>query len=383
MKAYLDNNATTRMAPEVLDAMMPFLREKYGNPSSFHSFGGDLMEDVRRAREQVASLLGSSPEEVYFTSGGTESDNIAILGALGINPLKPELVTSLVEHPAVLRTARRLESQGGVVRYAPVKSNGELDLKAYRSMVNERTGLVSIMMANNETGVIMPLQEASAIARDAGALFHTDAVQAAGKIPLDVVSMGIDLLSISAHKFHGPKGVGALYIGKGIKLPSLMSGGHQEDGMRPGTHNVPGIVGLGKAAELAQEHLSGGVDELGELRGRLEKGILSSCRGSRVIGKDATRLSNTSSILFGGVESEAVLTLLDMEGICASSGSACSTGESDPSHVLLAMGIDPREANSAIRFSLSRYTTEEEVQLLLEVLPGIISKLSSISPYAD
>lgn len=383
MKVYLDSNATTRMAPEVLDAMLPFLTKRFGNPSSFHSFGSDIMEDIEKARKGVAELIGADAEEIIFTSGGTESDNTAILGAVKINPLKPGLVTSRIEHPAVLETAEYLAGKRHPVAFSEVNRDGTLNMDSFENCISEQTGLVSIMMANNETGVTMPVEEAARKAHEAGALFHTDAVQAVGKIAVDVKSMGIDMLSLSAHKFHGPKGVGALYIKKGIKIHPLMLGGHQEKGMRAGTFNVPGIAGLGKAAELAAGHLLKEAGRTGLLLDKLERGILDSCPGAVVTGADARRLPNTATVMFKGVESEAVMTLLDIEGICVSSGSACSTGEGTPSYVLSAMGIEPVDANTAIRFSLSRYTTDREIEYLMEILPTIIEKLRIISPYAD
>ncbi|NOQ21190.1 MAG: aminotransferase class V-fold PLP-dependent enzyme [Candidatus Aegiribacteria sp.] len=382
MKIYLDNNATTRIAPEVLDAMLPFLTERFGNPSSFHSFGSDQMEDIEAAREKVAALLGAHAEEIVFTSGGTESDNMALLGAMKINPLKPGLVTSRIEHPAVLETAEYIKSKGHPVGLAEVNSNGTLNMDSLESCISEQTGLVSIMMANNETGLIMPVAEAALIAHERGALFHTDAVQAVSKIPVDVRSSGIDMLSISAHKLHGPKGVGALFIRKGIEIPPFMLGGHQEKGMRAGTYNTAGIVGLGVAASLAVRHLSEENGRTGLLLERLEGGILEKCPGAVIVGADVERLPNTATVLFRGVESEAVMTLLDMEGICVSSGSACSSGDGSSSYVLSAMGIDAVDANTALRFSLSRYTTGREIDCVLEVLPPIIEKLMEISPYA-
>ncbi len=382
MKIYLDNNATTRMAPEVLDAMLPFLSEKYGNPSSFHSFGSDLMEDIEKARGRVAELIGADAEEVFFTSGGTESDNTALIGAMEINPLKPGLVTCTIEHPAVLEFAKHMAGRGYPVSFAEVSGKGLLDLESLRNSIDEKTGLVSIMTANNETGVIMPVKEASDIAHEAGALFHTDAVQATGKIPLDVKAMGIDLLSLSAHKFHGPKGVGALYIRKGVEISPFLRGGHQEKGMRASTYNVPGIAGLGKAAELAGGFVIEESLQTRSLLEKLEKGILEECPGAVIGGADAERLPNTSTVLFRGVESEAVITLLDLEGICVSSGSACSSEDETSSYVLAAMGVDPIDANTAVRFSLSRYTTGREIDLLLEILPPVVEKLRKISPYA-
>lgn len=383
MKVYLDNNATTRIAPEVFDAMLPFLTERFGNPSSFHSFGSDIMEDIEIARERVALLLGATAEEIVFTSGGTESDNMALLGAVEINPLKPGLVTSRVEHPAVLETAEYIRIKGHPVGLSEVNSNGTLNMESFESYLSERTGLVSIMMANNETGVIMPVAEAAGKAHETGALFHTDAVQAVGKIPIDVKAMGIDMLSLSAHKLHGPKGAGALFVKKGIDLSPFMLGGHQEKGLRAGTYNPAGIVGIGMAAELAVRSLSEETGKTGLLLEKLESVILEQCPGAVIAGADAARLPNTATVMFRGVESEAIMTLLDLEGICISSGSACSTGEESPSYVLAAMGIDTINANTSLRFSLSRYTTAREIDYVLEVLPPIVEKLRKISPYGN
>jgi cysteine desulfurase len=340
------------------------------------------MEDIEKARGRVAELIGADAEEVYFTSGGTESDNTALAGAMEINPLKPGLVTSRIEHPAVLEMAKYMAERGYPVTFAEVSREGLLDLESLRDSTNEKTGLVSIMMANNETGVIMPVKEAAHIAHEAGALFHTDAVQATGKIPLDVKAMGIDMLSLSAHKFHGPKGVGVLYIRKGVEISPFLRGGHQEKGMRASTYNVPGIAGLGKAAELARGFITEENLQTRLLLERLEKGILEKCPGAIIAGIGADRLPNTATVLFKGVESEAVITLLDLEGSCVSSGSACSIGDETPTYVLAAMGVNPIDANTAVRFSLSRYTTGREVDLLLEILPPIVEKLRKISPYA-
>ncbi|MCK5786061.1 MAG: aminotransferase class V-fold PLP-dependent enzyme [Candidatus Sabulitectum sp.] len=381
---YLDNAATTRVAPEVLEAILPFLKEQFGNPSSFHSFGSSHMEAIEKARGQVARLLGAKCEEVYFTSGGTESDNQALRGAVKIDPSRKGIVTSAVEHPAVLETARALEKEGCKLDIAGVNENGELDIESLRALVNKQTAVVSIMAANNETGVIMPLKEAAGIAHEAGALFHTDAVQMVGKSPIDVHSLSIDILSLSAHKFHGPKGIGAIYIKKGIELPPMLTGGHQEKGARSGTYNAPGIVGLGKAAELALTHLKDTVARERTLREEFEKRVLESCPGAFVVAENASRrLPGTVTIIFKGIESEAVLTLLDMQGIYASSGSACSTGSKNPSHVLYAMGVDYTLANSALRFSLSRYTTDEEIDRTVELLSRVVERLRRISPYAE
>lgn len=383
MKVYLDNNATTRMAPEVLDAMMPFLNDQYGNPSSFHSFGSALMDHIEIARQQVADLIGSESSEIVFTSGGTESDNTALFYGIGADSEKPGLVTSVVEHPAVLETAGYIEQVGHPLGLARVENSGSVNMNFLEELVNLQTGLVSIMKANNETGVIMPIKKAAEIAHRAGALFHTDAVQAVGKIPVDVKVEGIDLLSLSAHKFHGPKGVGALYVRKGLKLNPFMHGGHQEKGMRSGTYNIAGIVGLGKAAEIARYFTAEDALKTSYLLEKLESGILKGCPGAIIVGASAERLPNTTTVLFTGVESEAVLTLIDLAGICVSSGSACSTGSKDPSYVLTSMGISTTDANTAIRFSLSMYTSDQEIDYVLEVLPPIIEKLRNISPYTQ
>jgi cysteine desulfurase len=385
MRVYLDNNATTPLDPMVLDRMLPFLRELYGNPSSFHSFGSSVMEAVEEARGRVAVLLGAVPESsrtpsVVFTSGGTESDNWALKGALELTGRRT-IVTTPVEHPAVLETARQLEREGYGLRLLRVTCDGALDLDSLSDALDETVAVVSVMAANNETGVIMPIAECASLAHGSGALFHTDAVQAAGKIPLHAAVDGIDLLSMSAHKIHGPKGVGALYIRPGLGLPALIHGGHHEKGLRAGTYNVPGIVGLGEAARLASGELESGIRVVAAMRDRFEREMLATCPGASVAGALAPRLPNTTTALFSGVESEAILTLLDMRGISVSSGSACSTGSKDPSHVLKAMDIDRNLANSAVRFSLSRFNTEAEIDYTLEVLSGVIEKLRVISPY--
>lgn len=381
---YLDNAATTRVAPEVLEEMLPYLNDSYGNPSSFHTFGSSHMDAVERARGQVARLLGAKTEEIFFTSGGTESDNQALRGAVRIDPTRRGIVTSAVEHPAVLETAKVLEKEGCSLGIASVNSEGELDLQSLEKLVDQQTAIVSVMAANNETGVIMPLRKIGEIARDEGALFHTDAVQMVGKSPIDVHTLGIDMLSLSAHKLHGPKGVGAIYIKKGVHIPPLITGGHQERGVRSGTYNVPGIAGLGKAAELALTHLTDTVEKERKLRESLEKGVKERCPGAFIVAENAEqRLPGTVTVIFRGIESEAVLTLLDMQGIYASSGSACSTGSKDPSHVLYAMGIDYTLANSALRFSLSRYTTEEEVSRTVTALESVVERLRRISPYSE
>ena len=382
MEVYLDNNATTRMAPEVLDAMMPFFNDQYGNPSSFHTFGSNLMEHIEKARQQVADLIGALPSEIFFTSGGTESDNTALFHGVETDPEKPGLVTSVVEHPAVLETARYLEQTGHPLGLVKVKSSGSIDLDSLEGLLSGNTGLVSIMKANNETGVIMPIKEAAEITHRAGALFHTDAVQAVGKIPIDVKAEEIDLLSLSAHKFHGPKGIGALYARKEIKLKPFMHGGHQEKGIRSGTYNIAGIVGLGKAADMARQFIAEEALRTSFLLNKLESGILNGCPGTVIVGADAERLPNTATVLFVSVESEAILTLIDLAGISVSSGSACSTGSKDPSYVLTSMGISAGDANTAIRFSLSTYTSDQEIDYVLEELLPIVEKLRKISPLA-
>jgi cysteine desulfurase len=383
MKAYLDNNATTPLAPEVLEAMLPYFREEYGNPSSFHTFGSSVMPVLEAARDTLAALIGAGdPSTVIFTSGGTESDNWALRGSVALDPSRRAIVTSSVEHPAVLETAREMQREGYPLRVIGVTPEGLLDMESLGAGLDSSVAVVSIMAANNETGVLMPLGDIATAAHDVGAVLHTDAVQAIGKIPVDVEAQGIDLLSLSAHKFHGPKGTGALYIRRGLKLPPFMLGGHQERGKRAGTYNVAGIVGLGRAAELALQNLEVEQKVVRSRRDRLERGILETCPGAMVVSPSVPRLSNTATVLFRGVESEAILTLLDLQGISASSGSACSTGSKDPSHVLLAMNVDRNCANSAIRFSLSRYTAEAEIDFVLEVLPRVIARLRSISPYA-
>ena len=379
---YLDNNATTRVAPEVLEEMMPFLTDEFGNASSFHTFGSTVLEHVETARERVAALLGASPREIIFNSGGTEGDNTAVMSGTSVDSSRPGLVTTAVEHPAVLETARHIEKQGRPLEVIGVDHDGALDLERLGNVVDRGTGLVSVMTANNETGVLMPVAEAAEIAHRAGALFHTDAVQAVGKIPMDLSSLDVDMLSLSGHKLHGPKGVGALFVRKGMPLHPLILGGHHEHGSRAGTYNVPGIVGLGKAAELSTRLMFEESDRVAKLLAKLESGILSTCPGAEIAGAASPRLPNTSTVLFTLVESEAVLTLLDLAGIYVSSGSACSTGSKDPSYVLSAMGIDAMQANTAIRFSLSRYTTSENIDKVLEVLPPLVAKLRRISPYS-
>jgi len=379
MRAYLDNNATTMVAPEVVEAMLPFYGELYGNPSSMHSFGGQVKRYVDRARDQVAALLGATPYEVIFTAGGSESNNMAIRGALeALAPEKRHLVTTRVEHPAVGGVFQQLAKSGYRVTELAVESDGSLDMDAFRYALTPDTALVSIMWANNETGVIFPIEEIAQATRERGILLHVDAVQAAGKIPIDMAKVPVDMLSISGHKFHAPKGVGALYVRRGTRLAPLVIGGHQEWGKRAGTENVPGIVGLGRAAALAQEHLVD-VDSLAKLRDRLEAGLLARCLDARVNG--ANRVPNTLNVSFEFIEGESILLMLDDVGIAASSGSACASGSLEPSHVLRAMGVPFTAVHGSIRFSLSRYTTPAEIEYTLEQVPPIVDRLRSISPF--
>jgi len=380
---YLDNNATSRVAPEVLDAMLPYLKEYYGNASSMHTFGGQLRHQIDAARQSAAALLGCEPDELIVTSGGTESDNAAIRGVLRLRPQQRHIITTRVEHPAVRTTCRQLQREGYRLTELGVDGQGRLDLEALRQAIGPETALISVMWANNETGVIFPMEEIGQIARDAGVLFHTDAVQAVGKVPINLRELPVDLLSVSGHKLHGPKGVGLLYVRRGTSLSPFMVGGHQEYGKRAGTENVPGIVGLGKACELAQQHLEHEMDGVSKLRDRLEDGLLSHCLDARVNGERRYRLPNTTNISFEFVEGEAILLLLDRLGICASSGSACTSGSLEPSHVLRAMGVPFTAVHGSIRFSLSRYTTEEEVDYVVREMPGVIERLRGISMFTE
>jgi cysteine desulfurase len=380
---YLDNNATTMVDPEVLDAMLPFLKERYGNPSSMHDFGGDVAKDVELARMRVAELLGAENDyEIVFTGCGTESDNFAILGTLAYFRDRRHIITSKVEHPAVLNLYRKLEREGYRASYVPVDRDGNLDMEFLRKSIDDDTAIVSIMHANNETGVIFPVEEIGALCRERGVPFHIDGVQAAGKIPVDVKKIQCDLYSISGHKFHAPKGMGALYIRRGTRIRPLMYGGHQERGRRPGTENVPGIVSMGKAAELALRHLPD-EERVRALRDRLESAILSRFSNVQLNGAKDARVPNTTNVGFEYIEGEAILLYLNEKGIAASSGSACSSGSLEPSHVLRAMGVPFTAAHGSIRFSLSRFTTEEEIDYTVSVLPEIIERLLEISPFWD
>lgn len=379
---YLDNNATTRVAPEVVDAMMPYLSEYYGNPSSMHSFGGDIGEKIKEARANVANLIGASPDEIVFTSCGTESDGTAIRAAIESNPDKRHIVTSRVEHPAIKNLYETLAKKDYQVTFVPVDNEGRLDLDYFYDCLNDDTAIVSLMWANNETGVIFPVEEISREVKDRGIIFHTDAVQAAGKIPIDVNSTGVDMLSLSGHKFHAPKGIGILYIRKGTKFAPYMIGGHQEKGRRGGTENVASIIALGKAAELAKQNLDeNNYARVGKLRDKLETTLLERVTNSMVNGDTKNRLPNTTSIAFEYVEGEAILLMMNEHGICASSGSACTSGSLEPSHVLRALGVPFTAAHGSIRFSLSRYTTEREIDLVIEKTPPIIDRLRELSPF--
>lgn len=385
---YADNNATTCVAPEVFEAMRPYLFEKYGNPSSIYTFGGELAADIERARIEVAELLGASwrnnldqATEIIFTSCGTESDNAALRSALEVQSGRRKIVTSKVEHPAILNLCRELEREGYTVETIGVDGDGRLDMSALERAVDSETALVTLMWANNEIGNIYPVEEVARIAHRAGALFHTDAVQAAGKVPMNMSESEIDMLSISGHKLHAPKGVGVLYVRRGVRFRPFIIGGHQEKGRRGGTENVASIIGLGKACELARKGMAEEIAHVKKLRDRLEAGIAERIPAIRINGDKSSRLPNTSSISFEYIEGEAILLLLDQHGICASSGSACTTGSLEPSHVLRAMGLPYTAAHGTLRFSFSRYNTVEEVDRIIEVLPSVISTLRKMSPY--
>ncbi len=380
---YMDNNATTRVAPEVMEEMSPFMDTLYGNPSSMHSFGGQVQKSISQARERVASALDCSPEEIIFTSGGTEGDNAAIFAAINAQPDKRHIVTTRVEHPAVLNTAKYLETRGYEVTYLPVDDTGRLDIDQLRDSLRQDTALVSVMYANNETGNIYPVQEMARIVKERGILFHTDAVQAIGKFNLSLNSLPVDYLAMSGHKIHAPKGVGALFVRKKAPFRPFIMGGHQENGRRAGTENSAGIIGLGRAMEMASQNIDQENARLAGLRDRLEQGLINSVKNTRINGNPDARLSNTSNISFKYVEGESLLLMMDVLGICASSGSACTSGSLEPSSVLRAMGVPFTYVHGSVRFSLSRYTTEEEVDLVLDNLPGIISRLRDISPFCE
>jgi cysteine desulfurase len=378
---YVDNNATTKVAPEVLEVMLPFFSEYYGNPSSMHFFGGQVQKKVDEARARVADFLGAEPSEIVFTSCGTESDNAAILGTLDSYPEKRHIITTRVEHPAVGNVSTYLGRKGYRVTELSVDREGRLDLDELRESLTDGTAVVTIMYANNETGVIFPIEEIGEIVKAKGIPFHTDAVQAAGKIPLSMKKSKLDMLSISGHKLHAPKGIGVLYIRKGTKFSPFLIGGHQEKGRRGGTENVPYIIGMGKACELAQKHLNEENTKVKALRDYLEAKLLEKIPNTLINGERVHRLPNTTSLSFEYVEGESILLLLSDLGICASSGSACTSGSLEPSHVLRAMGVPFTAAHGSIRFSLSIYNTKEEMDYIIEHLPPIIQRLRDISPF--
>jgi len=383
---YLDNNATTAVADEVRQAMEPFWTELYGNPSSIHTFGGQVARHVDVARQQLAELLGCHPVEVVFTSCGTESDNAALRGALAAHPGRKHILTTRVEHPAVLNLCHMLAKEPPLgaachVTELSVDNQGMLSVAEMGNALDDETAVVSIMWANNETGTVFPVETIGAMCRDRGVCFHTDAVQAVGKIPIDLSAMPIDMLSLSGHKLHAPKGIGALYVRRGTRFHPFMVGGHQERNRRGGTEAVPLIVALGEAAELARKRMDDEQTRVPALRDRLERGLLAQCPDAHVNGHPNQRLPNTTNISFEYVEGEAILLMLNEHGICASSGSACTTGSLEPSHVLRAMGVPYTAAHGSIRFSLSVYNTDEDIDRVLEVLPPIIRRLREISPF--
>ncbi len=381
---YLDNNATTMTDPEVFEAMKPYFCDLYGNPSSMHEFGGQVAKAVEKAREQVKDFIGAKDaKEIIFTASGSEGDNMAIRGILEANKNKKHIITTKIEHPAVLNLFKYFEKQGYEVTYLSVDSKGNLDLNELSNSVTEDTAIVSLMYANNETGVILPVEKAAKIVKQKNpkTKVHVDAVQAAGKIPLDVKNTDIDLLTIAGHKIHAPKGIGALYVKTGTLLPAFVIGGHQERGKRAGTENVPYIVGLGKACEIAKNSLEYEMNEVKRLRDKLENGIIKSVYNAKVNGSTTNRVPNTTNIGFQYIEGELILLHLSDLGICASSGSACTSGSLEPSHVLKSMGVPFEALHGSIRFSLSRFTTEEEIDYVLKVLPDVIFKLNKISPY--
>lgn len=380
---YLDNNATTQVDPEVLEAMMPFLTDLYGNPSSMHRFGGQVGRHIVQARERVAAAIGAQPEEIIFTACGTESDNTAIWSALHSQKDKKHIITTRVEHPGVLNLVQHLEKRGYEATYLGVDAKGRLDLDELRDAIRKDTALVSVMYANNETGVLFPMEEIARIVKERGVQLHTDAVQAVGKVPVNVAELPVDFLALSGHKLHAPKGVGALYVRKGTPFRPFLRGGHQERGRRAGTENTASIVALGRACELAAVNMAEERTRVKALRDRLEAGLLAAIPDSMVNGDTENRLPNTTSVAFKYVEGEAILLLMDGHGICASSGSACTSGSLEPSHVLRAMGVPFTYAHGSIRFSLSRFNTNEDVDLVLRELPPIIKRLRDMSPFRE
>ncbi len=381
---YMDNNATTMVDPEVVSEMLPFFTEQFGNPSSLHSFGNKVGFALKNARKTIQTLLGAEHDsEIIFTSCGTESDSTAILSALRALPDRKEIITTEVEHPAVLTLCDNLETQGYTVHRLKVDEKGRLSLDEYKALLSENVAVVSVMWANNETGTIFPVEEMAAMAQEAGVMFHTDAVQAVGKLPINLQDSNIHMLSLSGHKLHAPKGVGVLYLRRGTRFRPLLRGGHQERGRRAGTENAAAIVGLGKAAQLAMDNMAHENTYVRALRDRLQEGILATVPNSFVTGDPENRLPNTLNIAFEYIEGEAILLLMNKQGIAASSGSACTSGSLEPSHVMRAMGIPYTAAHGTVRFSLSRYNTEEEVERVIQAIPPIVAKLRKLSPYWD
>lgn len=389
-RVYLDYNATTPVEPDVLDAMLPYFSGEFGNAASIHTFGQKARAAVEAAREQVAALLGARPQEIFFTSGGTESDNHAIFGIVSSSLVsftsstsstaRPHVITSFTEHEAVLNACQALEKQDVDVTYLPVDQDGLIDLEHLRGALRPETVLITIMHANNELGTVQPIEEIGRIAKDADVYFHTDAVQSAGKIPIDVNKFQLDLLSISGHKLYAPKGIGALYIRGGTRLKQLLYGGHHQRGMRPGTENVAGIVGFGKAAEIARRSLANDAKRLSALRDQLEHGLLHRVPHSRINAGRALRTPSTANLVFPGVEGEALLIALDLKGLACSTGAACSSGAVEPSHVLTAIGLPPEDARASLRFSLGRHTTQADIDFALTVIPAAVAQLRELSP---
>jgi cysteine desulfurase len=388
-RVYLDYNATTPVEPDVLDAMLPYFSGEFGNAASIHTPGQRARAAVETAREQVAALIGARPQEIIFTSGGTESDNHAIFGVVGqaflpvpslnVDSL-PHIITTAVEHEAVLNACQALEKSGARVTFLATNREGQIDLDQLQQAVRPETVLITIMHANNELGTVQPLEEIGRIAKERDLYFHTDAVQSAGKVPIDVCKLEVDLLSLSAHKFYGPKGIGALYIRSGTRLGQLFYGGRHQRGFRPGTENVAGIVGLGKAAEIARASLAADARRVSTLRDKLEQGLLARVPHARVNGGGVSRTPNTTNLGFPGIEGEALLIALDLKGLACSTGAACSSGAVEPSHVLTGIGLPPEEARASLRFSLGRHTTEQEIDFALQVVPPAVEHLRELSP---
>ena len=382
-RVYLDFNATTPVEPEVLDAMLPYFSGEFANAASIHTPGQRARAAVETAREQVAALIGARPQEIVFTSGGTESDNHAIFGVVTSSTSltsHPHIITTAIEHEAVLNTCQALEKQGVCVTYLPTNREGQIDVEDLRRAIRKETVLVTIMHANNELGTLQPLDEIGRIAAEADLHFHTDAVQSAGKLPIDVNVLRVDLLSISGHKLYAPKGIGALYVRGGTRLRQLLYGGHHQRGFRPGTENVAGIVGLGKAAEIARKSLAEDAHRVSVLRDKLQQGLLQRVPQSRVNGGGTPRTPNTTNLVFPGVEGEALLIALDLKGLACSTGAACSSGAVEPSHVLTAIGLPPEEARASLRFSLGRHTTSADIDFALNVVPAAVAQLRELSP---